>query len=256
MQNIHINLVKTILLSSLFLFASCSGLKNFEPKNAEEAFNEGIRLFNEEDYIEAQTLFDMIKLQYPASEYADDAQYYIAEIYFKRKEYILASFNYNRLKAMYPGSKFAKISQYKSGYSQYLLSPSYEKDQNYTKRAIKTFQDYQYYYPDKDSLYENASKFIQDLRNKLGEKDFRIAELYKILESPHSSLIYYDIVINDYDDTKFFEPAIFGKIESLLLLGREEEAKITIGTYNKLFPNGQYQNKIKEIISKFHQKEQ
>ena len=93
-------------------------------------------------------------------------------------------------------------------------------------------------------MYENASKYIQELRNKLGEKDFRTAELYKTLESPLSSLIYYDSVINNFDDTIFLEPALFGKIEALFLLEREEEANMVIGTYNKLFPNGQYLNDI------------
>lgn len=258
MQKLNITkLINIIILLLVAIFiAACSNLKSFEPKNAEEAFNEGMRLFNNKDYLEAQTFFDMIKLQYPASNYADDAQYYLAEIYFKRKEYILASFNYNRLKSMYPGSEYAKISHYKSGYSQYLLSPSAEKDQDYTKRAIKTFQEFQFYYPEKDSLYENASKFIQELRNKLGEKEFKIAELYKILESPHSALIYYDSVINDYEDTSFFEPSIFGKIEALLIMGRKEEANIAIGTYNRLFPNGQYKSRIEKLLATQEKKEQ
>ena len=239
--NIYIYILISFLIG---LLSSCSSIKPFEAKNAEEAFNEGMRLFNKKDYIDAQTFFDMIKLQYPASEYADDAQYYIAEIHFNRKEYIMASFHYNRLKAMYPGSTYVKESMFKSGYAQYLLSPAYDQDQDYTKKAIKSFQEYQYYYPEKDSMYENASKYIQELRNKLGEKDFRTAELYKTLESPLSSLIYYDSVINNFDDTIFLEPALFGKIEALFLLEREEEANMVIGTYNKLFPNGQYLNDI------------
>lgn len=245
-----------LIISFNLIFPSCSNLKPFEAKNAEEAFNEGVRLFNKKNYIDAQTFFDMIKLQYPASNYADDAQFYIAEIYFNKKEYIMASFNYSRLKAMYPGSEYQKISLYKSGYAQYLLSPIYDLDQNYTKKAIKTFQEYQLYYPEQDSMYENASKFIQELRDKLGEKDFRTAELYRTLESPQSSLIYYDIIINNYDDTSFLEPSIYGKIESLFLLDRYDEANMTINTYNKLFPDGKYKLKIENLYKNYIVKKQ
>ncbi len=173
----------------------------------------------------------------------------MAEISFKKKEYILSSFHYGRLRALYPGSKYAKSSLYKSAYSQYLLSPKFDKDQDYTKKAIKTFQEYQFYYTEKDSLYEAASKIIQELRDKLGEKDFRIAELYKLMDSPRAAIVYYDTVINDYDDTSFLEPALFGKIESLILMEKIDEANMTISTYKKLFPNGRYSPQISNLIN-------
>ena len=243
-------LVVALVASLLLIITSCASIKKVEPSNAEEAFNEGVRLFEKADYLEAQTYFDLIKLQYPASNFADAAQYYTAEISFKKKEYVLSSFHYGRVRTVYPGSKYAKDALYKSAYSQYLLSPTFDKDQDYTKKAIKTFQEYQFYYNNKeDSLYKAASNMIQELRDKLGEKDFRIAELYRIMDSPRAAIIYYDTVINEYADSSFFEPALFGKIESLLLMQKTDEANMTIATYNKLFPNGKYSSQITNLVN-------
>jgi outer membrane protein assembly factor BamD len=257
-QNILLKLNTFIIIFfavfSIF-FTACSTGSKFEPKSAEEAFNEGFRMFEKKKYIDAMSYFDMIKLQYPASNFADKAQFYIAEINFARKEYILASFNYSRVRTLYPGSEFAKIALYKAGYSQFLLSPDYHKDQEYTKRAIKTLQDYQFYYAEKDSLYEETSKMILQLRDVLGEKEYETAQLYRKLESPRSALIYYDAVINEYDDTKYFEAAWFGKIEALFLMRREEEGKNAVMNYQKLFPNGEYSAQINEIVNSYEKSE-
>lgn len=189
------------------VFSGCKTGTKFEPTTAEEVFNEGLRLFNEREYTEALSYMDMIKLQYPGSGYADKAQYYTAEINFIREEYILASFNYSRVRTVYPGSEFAKISLYKAGLAQYLMSPDHHKDQEYTIKAIKTLQDYQFFYPEKDSLYNRTEEMITECRNKLGEKDYRIAELYTTLRSYRSALIYYESVIRNYEDTRYFEPS-------------------------------------------------
>jgi len=240
------------ILLLLLLITSCKTGSQFEPKTAEEAFAEGLRLFNKKNYTEALSFFDMIKLQFPGSAIADKAQYYTAEINFIRNEFILASFNYNRVRTNYPGSEFAKISLYKAGLSQYIMSPSFHKDQEYTLKAIKTLQDYQYFYPDKeDSLYKETDRMIIECRNKLGEKEYMIAELYIKLGSPRSALIYYESVLRNFDDTKYYELAFLGKIESLYRMRRIEEAKNTELTYRTLFPSGKYFKEIEDAKTKY-----
>ena len=241
-----------LFLFLIVLVAACKTGSNFEPKTAEEAFNEGLRLFEKRQYTDALSFFDMIKLQFPGSAIADKAQYYTAEINFARKEYMLASFNYNRVRTLYPGSEFAKIALYKAGLSQFLMSPSFHNDQEYTTKAIKTLQDYQFYYPNKeDSLYKETDRMIVECRNKLGEKEFRIAELYKKLESPRSALIYYESVLKNFDDTQFYESSFFGKIEMLYWMKRVEEAKNTELTYRTLFPTGKYFKEIEDAKRKY-----
>ena len=239
------------ILLLLCVAVACKTGSKFEPQNAEEAFNEGFRLFERKKFNDAMSYFDMIKLQYPASGVADKAQYYIAEIHFARKEFVLASFNYNRVRTVFPGSEFAKSSLFKAGYSQYMLAPDFHKDQEHTRRAIRTLQEFQYFYSDKtDSLYTKADKIILELRNTLGRKEYEIARLYQRLESPRAALIYYEFVIKDFDDTQFLEPAWFGKIEMLYRLRRVEDAENAVSAYNKLFPDGKYKQQMEELATR------
>ena len=237
-----------ILSISLFsiLFFSCKSTTVRDYSNDEEVYLNALKLFNDKDYREAMQLFDVIILQYPASKYADDAQYYIAEINFIDEKYVLAGFNYQKLMRNYPASDYVKISFYKSALCNYYLSPSYDRDQKYTRDAIKSFQDFQMVYPG-DSLSVEADNKIQELRNKLANREFFTAELYRKIDSPISSIIYYDEVIKNFPDTKFYEPSFYGKIETLYEIGKYEQLKSLIQLYKSKFPNSSNYYKVVEI---------
>lgn len=214
---------------------------------AENLFEKGKEYFADEDYLESQKMFDLIKLQYPASQYSDDAQFYIAEIDFKREKYILAAFNYNSLRRVYPSSEYNKQSLYMRSQCYYKLSPPYERDQEYTRKAIESFIEFQSTYPN-DSLSTLSDIRIKEMRNKLALGEFSTAELYRKLDDPKAAIIYYDFVIDQYDDTQYFEDAYLGKVLSLVKMKRHDEAQNIIMLYSEDFPNGQYKNRMKFML--------
>lgn len=232
----------------LLVFISCASDKTDAPKSPETVYNEAMEYFNDENYFKAKQKFDVIKLQYPASEYAEKAQYYIAECEFYEGNYILAAFNYNNLRRIYPSTDYAKEAMFKGAKCYYKLSPSFERDQEYTFKAIESLQEFQYIYPN-DSLTLEATVLIEELRDKLGHKQFQIAEIYMILEVPRAALIYYDEVINNYDDTKYFDDAFFGKIKTLEFMNRFDEALGLIEIYKRNFPKGKHLNELDNLIS-------
>ncbi len=236
-----------ILFSFAYLMIACGSGKDKSFDTSDELFNRAMELYEDEDYLEAKELFDVFKLQYPASNKADDAQFYLSEIHFQLKEYILGAFNYNRLRSIYPGSDYVEKSMFMEAECYYQESPSYERDQDYTYKAMGAFQEFQYLYPQSDSLYEIASQRLDDIRNKLARKEYGIAVLYTKLDDPRAAVVYYDSIIRNYDDTEFFEPAVFGKIESLEEMKKTNELKNVIRFYKNRFPAGNNINKVKQI---------
>ena len=105
------------LLMILSAASGCSQKVTLAPRNADEYYEQALEAFNTENLAVAQKYFDVIKLQYPASKYADDAQYYLAEINVKKGENILAAYNYNQLRRTFPNSEYAKIAAYKAAMS-------------------------------------------------------------------------------------------------------------------------------------------
>jgi outer membrane protein assembly factor BamD len=241
-------LVSVIILITL---TACGATKTPESRTPDQIFQDGVKLFNDEDYLEAKFTLDLIRLQYPASQYADDAQYYLAEISYKKEEFILAAYNYNMLRRVYPGSPYSKECLYKTALSYFGLSPSYDRDQDYTKKAIESFQEFQYLYPD-DSLSAESAKKIKELRNKLAHREYFTAELYKKLDSPRSSIIYYDAVINNFNDTEYYELAMAGKIELLIFMKKYDQVQSLINAYKTTFPNSPNNQKFDELLKNKH----
>lgn len=236
-----------LLFISLFaLFISCSSTKKEVPKTPEAVFAQAMEYFNDEDYFKAKQKFDIIKLQFPASDFAEKAQYYNAECEYKEGNYILAAFNYNNLRRIYPSTSYAKEAMFKASKCYYKLSPSFERDQEYTHKAIEALQEFQYMYPN-DSLSTEASKLIDELREKLAHKQFHTAEIYLILDAPRAAVIYFDEVINKYDDTKYFEDAFVGKINTLKYMKKYDQAIGLLEVYQSKFPNGKFAKEMKDL---------
>jgi outer membrane protein assembly factor BamD len=97
--------------------------------------------------------------------------------------------------------------------------------------------EFQYLYPD-DSLNVESSNRIKDLRDKLAYREFFTAGLYSKMESPKASIVYYDAVINNFSDTKYFEDAYIGKIEALYLMKKYDQVAGVIRAYATNFPQG------------------
>ncbi len=231
-----------LLLCVGAMWASSCAQKNLViPRNVDEYYEQALEAFNTEDLTRAQKYFDAIKLQYPASKYADDAQYYLAEINVKKNENILAAYNYNQLRRTFPNSEFAKISAYKAALSNFRQSPKYDRDQDYTRQAIKAFSEFQALYP-KDSLTVEAGKRIMELRSKLAEHDFRTAELYLKLQAPRAAIAYYDLVLGNYPDSDYVEPSLLGKIKMQIRLKRSTEAQEAMRLYRQRFPQGKFKD--------------
>ncbi len=243
-----LNRMKLLLFVIVGLIAiSCSSVEeNKVTLTAEDLFNKGMELYKDENYLEAQKIFDALKLQYPASQFADDAQYYLANCYFNREDYIIAAYNFNALRRYYPTSQYYKDAFFKAGLSYYYLAPSFDRDPEYTYKAIQALSEFQSVYSG-DSLSNITNQYIDELRNRLAYHDYFTANLYRKLRSPHSALIYYNNVISDYNDSKYYEDAYLGKIEVLFEMKKFVELATTIDLYKSLFKSPKYLEEVKKI---------
>jgi outer membrane protein assembly factor BamD len=237
-----------LLIILSIIIASCSG-GDGKLDSPEKVYTKAMDYYADEDYLDAKKYFDIIKLQYPASKYAEFAQFYLAETEFAEGKYVMSAFNYNTLRRSYPSSKFAGESMFKAALCYYRLSPAYDRDQEYTHKAITMFKEIQYLNPS-DSLTILSGTYIDTLRTKLANRSYFTAELYQKLSTPKSSVTYYEDVIDNYDDTKYFEPAYFGKIKTLVKLKKYDEALGLIDLYKRLFPSGDNLINLVEIEDK------
>jgi len=238
----YLLLIPGIILIILFI-GGCGSSDLTKILSAEERFAMGKVNFDDEDYLDAINEFEIVKLQFPGSAVADDAQYYLAECRFKREEYLLAAMEYQTLKSSMPSSSFVPSAQYKIGSCYYHLAPNSNLDQEYTNRAIDEFQAFVEYYPSEE-LAPDATAKIKELTERLAKKIYDVANLYMVLEYYKSATIYYTIVFEKYHDTPFAEPALVGCVRSLIARNKLNDARRDIDKYFDKYPDGQLKNDV------------
>ena len=217
--------LQTILIFVLMagLLMSCSQASRQQDRNLEFRFNRGQDYFENGKYYKAIEEFKFVVLNNPGGEMADDAQLYLADSHFEVGEYVVAASEYRRLMRRYPESPLVEQAQYKLGMCFVELSPHYQLDQDYTRQAITTLQNFLEQYP--NSKYsDKITRQIQTLRNKLAHKSYSNGHLYFILDQYDSALIYYNNLLDQYYDTEWANQARLERAKCLIELGRQEEA--------------------------------
>ncbi|MCE2502444.1 MAG: outer membrane protein assembly factor BamD [Chlorobi bacterium] len=181
--------------------------------STEERFRLGKEALDKGNHQKAQEYFEVILLQDPASEYADDAQFYLAESFYQTDEYRVAAFHYSRVLNDFPGSPFYKQALYMTGKCYYNVSPQYERDQRQTDNAIRQYKAFVQFYPT-DSLSKHARERILELRSRLAQRDYSVAQHYLDRGEYKAAEIYFKRVIDRYPDTKYYALAQKGMEEA------------------------------------------
>lgn len=212
------------LLAALVIIAgSCKSpfeklkASNNNPKKYQEA----VRLYNKKDYQKALELFENLAPHYRGQSGAEDLFFYYAYTNFKLHDYTSASYHFKQFAETYPTSARAEECRYMTAYCYYLDAPNYSLDQSNTQKAIDGLQLFINLYPKSDRVTE-ASKLIQDLRDRLEEKAYANAKLYYTIGDFQSAVIAMGNVLRDYPDTKYAE-----ELDYLSIIAQYKYAKIS-----------------------------
>jgi outer membrane protein assembly factor BamD len=224
-------------------------------------YQEAIKYYNKQDYEKALGLFDVLVERYRGRSAAEDLFYYYAFTNYKLKDYTSARFHFKTFADTYPSSPRAEECRFFSAYCYYLDSPAYSLDQENTLKAIETLQLFINLYPKSDRVTE-ASKLIQNLRDKLEQKAYENAKLYLIIGDFQSAVIAFNNVLRDYPDTKYGE-----EVEYLTVKAQYQYASRSFETkqveryeqdityadqFTDKFPNSKYGREVKGYAKDSH----
>lgn len=237
-----------IAILAAMALVSCSSTKEIETLPADVRYQRAKALFDDEKYLEAIDEFKIVIVQYQGSEYADDAQFYLAECRFLRGEYILAAAEYDNLIRTMPTSPYVTMCRYKKGLSHYRLAPKSQLDQKYTRLAIDDFQTYIEYAPS-DSLVSDAEAKIHELTDRLAKKIFESGKLYYRLEYYRASIAYFNKVISEYNDSQFTDDAMLWKARSLMERKEFDAATTSLMELLTKYPDTELKTDAQQLLS-------
>jgi outer membrane protein assembly factor BamD len=195
-----------LLIVLLIAVAGCKS--KFEKLKASndnaKKYQAAIAYYNKKDYNKALELFETLVQRYRGQAQAEDLYYYYAYCNYRLKDYTSASYHFKQFSDTYPSSQRAEECNFMSAYCYYLDSPIYSLDQENTTKAIDKLQLFINLYPKSDRVAE-ASKLIQNLRDKLERKAYENAKLYLTIGDYQAAVIDFGNVLRDYPDTKYAE---------------------------------------------------
>jgi outer membrane protein assembly factor BamD len=171
-------------------------------------YSEGIKLYNKKEYTKALGLFDDLVTRYRGRAEAEDLFYYYAYTNYKLKDYTSARYHFKTFAETYPSSARAEECRFMAAYCYYLDSPIFSLDQENTTKAIETLQLFINLYPKSDRVAE-ASKLIQNLRDKMEEKSYANSKLYFTIGDYQAAVISFGNTLRDFPDTKYAEEINF-----------------------------------------------
>ncbi|MGK9477631.1 outer membrane protein assembly factor BamD [Melioribacter sp. OK-6-Me] len=236
---------KRLLVIALIVTA-CSGTVDTSKFNAEEYFAYAMKLYESEDYEQAILEFNSILLQFPGSAVSDDAQYYLATTYYKREQFLLAAYEFSKLIQNYATSPLVPDAQFLLADSYYNLSPPFQLDQSYTKKAIEEFQAFIDIFPANPKV-EEAEKKIIELNNKLARKEYESGVIYEKMEYERAAMKYYDFVVETYHDTRYAPLALYRKIQIEVKRGMNNDALNDIAIFLERYPEDERAAEIEKL---------
>lgn len=239
----------SVLVFLAIIVSGCGSSEPTEQLSAEQRFAQGMKLFNNGDYLDAIEDFRIITLQFQGSSVAGAAQYYLGECRYNRGEYILAAYEYDQLVRTMPTSPYVGKARYKRAMCYYRLSPPYYLDQTYTRRAIDEFQSFIDYNP-ADSLVHDAESKIMEMNSKLAEKEYYDGIIYMKMEYYRAASIYFEDVIEKYHDTPYAELAQLKRADALYERKHDSEAMAELETFYRKYPNSQHKQEADALLEK------
>ncbi len=241
----------TLFLIISISFASCKS--KFEKLKASsdysKKYQEGIKYYNKKDYSRALALFDDLVQRYRGRSEAEDLFYYYAFANYKLKDFTSAGYHFKNFADTYPNSSRSEECRYMSAYCAYLESPNSTLDQTNTLLSIDKLQLFINLYPKSDRVAE-ASKLIQNLRDRLETKAYANAKLYLTIGDYKSAVIAFRNTMRDYPDTKYAEEMEFLSIQAQYMYAKNslenkqqerlEEGIAIYQEFEEKYPSSQY----------------
>lgn len=203
---------KIALVLIAALSVSCTGYnKLLKSKDHEAKYNKAVEYYEKKKYSKTIQLLADIHGVYQNTEKEEDILYYLGAALYKMGDFLSAQEALDHFRKSYGRSPYLEDVEYMYAKSFYFSSPSHERDQSMTIKAMTAIREYLAHYPNsskKEALLEN----MQELQQKLYDKSFYNARLYykigyynsavvalrnaidEFPQSPHNEELYYLIV--------------------------------------------------------------
>jgi outer membrane protein assembly factor BamD len=209
-------------------------------QTARENYELAVGEFEDKDWEETIAYADFVRIRFPFSRYAVEAELLIARAQFELREYVSAKDAFKQFQKLHPTHKHVRngwtaymvaVSAYMAGPEDFfLMPPHYQRDQSMLQDALIEL-DYFFDHYAGSELEPLARELQENVQRKLLEHELYVAEFYLDLDRPEAAIGRLEGAHRRY-------PGVGFDAEVLFLLGvtylRMEEIELARSTFTEL----------------------
>lgn len=201
--------VLMILCGILFGTAGCNSYDRLLKSNdIVLKLEKAKEFYNKKNYDKALPLFEELVSYYKGTKTEEDIYYFYAYCYYGQGEFLMAQYHFKNFWRQFPDNPRAEESLFMAAQCYLGMSPTYKLDQDYTSTAVDQLQLFINSYPT-SARVDSANHEIDNLRNKLAEKDFQNALLYYHTENYKAASLSFKNFTLEFPDASKVEEADF-----------------------------------------------
>ena len=252
MINIKKNYTISIkLLIFLILLISCSSKEKDSPSvvlNDIQIYKSGLSSLENENYKKAIIEFDNLSLNHPFSSLAKKSDIMTAYSLYQNNEIKKSISKLKIFIEMNPKDEFSDYAHYLLAMCYYIQVSNQGRDPSLSIKALNSFMLIITKYP--NSKYAKDSKLkIQYIKNSLANNELDIGKFYLKKNAPASSIKRFKSILLNYQNTSSIPETLYRLTEAFLMIGLKKEAVKSDAVLKYNFPNSEWTNLSKSILS-------
>lgn len=252
MINIKKNYTISIkLLVFLILLIGCSSKEKDSATvvlNDIQIYKTGLSSLENENYKKAIIEFDNLSLNHPFSSLAKKSDIMTAYSLYQNNEIKKSISKLKIFIEMNPKDEFSDYAHYLLAMCYYIQVSNQGRDPSLSIKALNSFMLIITKYP--NSKYAKDSKLkIQYIKNSLANNELDIGKFYLKKNAPASSIKRFKSILLNYQNTSSIPETLYRLTEAFLMIGLKKEAVKSDAVLKYNFPNSEWTNLSKSILS-------
>ena len=239
------------LLIFLILLIGCSSKEKDSATvvlNDIQIYKTGLSSLENENYKKAIIEFDNLSLNHPFSSLAKKSDIMTAYSLYQNNEIKKSISKLKIFIEMNPNDEFSDYAHYLLAMCYYIQVSNQGRDPSLSIKALNSFMLIIAKYP--NSKYAKDSKLkIQYIKNSLANNELDIGKFYLKKNAPASSIKRFKSILLNYQNTSSIPETLYRLTEAFLMIGLKKEAVKSDAVLKYNFPNSEWTNLSKSILS-------
>jgi len=244
----------------VLVFSGCSSVKPAElsaEKACRDKFDAAKKDFDKRHDADAQTKLRDIGVNCISYDFAEEAQYMLAQSHYRNEQWIEAQTEFQILADHWERSTHYPEARWKIAHAAYLQAPSWDRDPSLTQQALEKADAFLSDFAT-SSWTDSVKADRDDVLDRLAQRQYETAALYLKMDEPQAATIYFQLLLKEYPDSKRVPKARLELAKSYALLDQFDRARESIDSLQsdsaKATPLREQIASVKKLIEKTQRK--